>query len=292
MNISQIQRDNLSRALGFFIEAFRPYIVSVLHNKFGDTWPAEYANTVLLPEQKAKWDEALRSGSSPMGLLDYPHFKHFAIKFKDLLKKDFEKKTGDLPNWLGEIYEVRNKVAHYNESIEEDEAMKSWIHMRTIARLLKMTELEEELTNLQSSKEQEPKIIIKTNATSTVNNDIQPWFRLVQPHLDIRQGRLDESVFAANLAEVALGNGREIYNNPIIFFSKTYFTAGLKSIAKTVLKGLNGKEDAENRVISLQTGLSFSAWFLVLHFTANQNFYVIIYSSHVIILKNNFIALN
>lgn len=55
-------------------------------------------------------------------------------------------------------------------------------------------------------------------------------------------------------AEVALGNGREIYNNPIIFFSKTYFTAGLKSIAKTVLKGLNGKEDAENRVISLQTG--------------------------------------
>jgi hypothetical protein len=54
--------------------------------------------------------------------------------------------------------------------------------------------------------------------------------------------------------EVALGNGREIYNNPVIFFSKTYFTAGLKSIAKTVLKGLNGKEDAENRVISLQTG--------------------------------------
>lgn len=254
MNISQIQRDNLSRALGFFIEAFRPYIVSVLHNKFGETWPAEYAKTVLLPEQKAKWDEALRSGSSPMGLLDYPHFKHFAIKFKDLLKKDFEKKTGDLPNWLGEIYEVRNKVAHYNESIEEDEAMKSWIHMRTIARLLKMTELEEELTNLQSSKEQEPKIIIKTNATSAVNNDIQPWFRLVQPHLDIRQGRLDESVFAANLAEVALGNGREIYNNPVIFFSKTYFTTGLKSIAKTVLKGLNGKEDAENRVISLQTG--------------------------------------
>jgi hypothetical protein len=254
MSISQTQRDNLSRALGFFIEAFRPYIVSVLQNKFGETWPAEYANDVLLPEQRAKWNEALRSGSSPMGLLDYPHFKHFAIKFKDLLKADFEKKTGDLPNWLGEIYEVRNKVAHYNEAIEEDEATKSWIHMRTIARLLKMTELEAELTNLQSLKEQEPKIIVKANATSGVKTDTQPWFRLVQPHLDIRQGRLDESVFAANLAEVALGNGREIYNNPIIFFSKTYFTAGLKNIAKTVLKGLNGKEDAENRVISLQTG--------------------------------------
>ena len=72
--------------------------------------------------------------------------------------------------------------------------------------------------------------------------------------MDIKQGRLDESVFAANLAEVALGNGREIYSNPGVFFSKTYFTAGLKNVAKTVLKGLNGKEDAENRVISLQTG--------------------------------------
>src|SRR5690606_39256009 len=43
-------------------------------------------------------------------------------------------------------------------------------------------------------------------------------------------------------------------NNPVVFFSKTYFTAGLKSIAKTVIKGLNGNEDAENRVMSLQTG--------------------------------------
>ena len=81
-----------------------------------------------------------------------------------------------------------------------------------------------------------------------------PWFRVVKPHLDIREGRLDESVFAANLAEVALGTGREIYANPILFFEKTFFTAGLKTIAKTVIKGLNGQEEAENRVMSLQTG--------------------------------------
>ncbi|RYU92716.1 DUF499 domain-containing protein [Emticicia agri] len=252
MNIAQSKRDNLNKALGFFIEAFRPYIVSVLQKEFGDKWPGEYARAVLLPDQKTKWDEGLRSGSKPMGLLDYPHFKHFAIKFKDLLRPDFQKKVSDLPNWLGEIYEIRNKMHHYNEVIEEDDATKTWIHMRGIARILKMTDLEEELTNLQESKEQKP--VIKSENTAITSTGQQPWFRVVQPHLDIRQGRLDESVFAANLAEVALGNGREIYNNPVIFFSKTYFTAGLKNIAKTVLKGLNGKEDAENRVISLQTG--------------------------------------
>jgi predicted AAA+ superfamily ATPase len=89
---------------------------------------------------------------------------------------------------------------------------------------------------------------------TTPSYGIHPWFKNVTPHLDIRQGNLDESVFAANLAEVSLGHGREVYQNPSVFFSKTYFTAGLKNVSKRVIKGLNGDEDSENRVISLQTG--------------------------------------
>lgn len=83
---------------------------------------------------------------------------------------------------------------------------------------------------------------------------MKPWFKNVKPHKDIQEGHLDESVFAANLAEVADGTGREIYTNPDMFFQKTYFTVGLKNIAKRVVLGLNGGQDAENRVISLQTG--------------------------------------
>ncbi|MCX7650091.1 MAG: DUF499 domain-containing protein [Flavobacteriales bacterium] len=83
---------------------------------------------------------------------------------------------------------------------------------------------------------------------------MKPWFKNVRPHKDIQDGHLDESIFAANLAEVAAGIGREIYNSPEMFFSKTYFTAGLRNIARRVIQGLNGGQDAENRVISLQTG--------------------------------------
>ena len=83
---------------------------------------------------------------------------------------------------------------------------------------------------------------------------MKPWFKNVKPHKDIQEGHLDESVFAANLAEVASGTGREIYTSPEMFFQKTYFTAALKNIAKRVVHGLNGGQDAENRVISLQTG--------------------------------------
>ncbi len=83
---------------------------------------------------------------------------------------------------------------------------------------------------------------------------MQPWFKNVKPHRDIQDGHLDESIFAANLAEVASGQGRTIYTDSEMFFQKTFFTAGLKSIAKIVVQGLNGGQDADNRIISLQTG--------------------------------------
>ena len=84
--------------------------------------------------------------------------------------------------------------------------------------------------------------------------NIIPWFKNVVPHNDIKEGHLDESIFAANLADVAMNKAKEIYQNPNTFFQKTFFTSGIKVIAKRVIAGLNGKQDAENRVMSLQTG--------------------------------------
>jgi hypothetical protein len=83
---------------------------------------------------------------------------------------------------------------------------------------------------------------------------MKPWFKNVTPHRDIREGNLDESVFAANLTEVAFGTANEIYSNSEIFFSKTFFTAGLKTICKRVIRGLQGNVDSGDRILSLQTG--------------------------------------
>ncbi|OAV44066.1 ATP-binding protein [Lewinella sp. 4G2] len=83
---------------------------------------------------------------------------------------------------------------------------------------------------------------------------MKSWFNVVRPHEDIRRGELAEAVFAANLAEVAAHRGPEVYRDPDIFFAKTYFTAGLRNLAKQVILGLNGNTKSGNRVISLQTG--------------------------------------
>jgi len=248
MAINQQQQDNLYKGLGLFIEAFRPYIVATLMKEVGDKWPATFVEA-LYPAQRETWNLGIKQGTTPEALIDYPYLKSFALKYKDLLKSDFGKDINKLATRLDTIYDARNKLAHFQE-ISEDDFTESFIQMKNIARSLKMAELEQALVMLQEAK--------SPAATKTKQQggsvSLEPWFRVVTPHMDIKQGRLDESVFAANLAEVALGNGREIYNNPVVFFSKTFFTAGLKSIAKTVIKGLNGKEDAENRVISLQTG--------------------------------------
>lgn len=251
MAMQQTQQDNLFKAFGLFIEAFRPYAVSVLYNEAGDKWPAWFVEA-LLPYQKDNWNNGLKSGSTPEALIDYPYLKSFALKYKDLLRKDFGKSAGKLPTQLETIYDVRNKLAHFQEIIA-DEYTEAFIQMKNIARTLQMDELENELIRLQDNNEIKPAAKAEQKAYPAASG-VQPWFRVVSPHLDIRQGRLDESIFAANLAEVAMGNGREIYKNPVVFFSKTYFTSGLKNVARMVIKGLNGNEDAENRVISLQTG--------------------------------------
>jgi hypothetical protein len=236
------QHTNLYTAFGIFIDAFRPYIISVLMKEANDKWPAWFVES-LNPDQRINWNTGLRNGAAPENLIDYHYLKGFAIKYRQLLVPDFARKTNDLPNWLGEIAQVRHGLAHFQD-IDEDEATKAWIHMTSIAKILQMTDLQTELNKLRSGKMELAK----------PQSQVHAWYSIVTPHFDIRQGRLDESVFAANLAEVALGSGRELYKDPIIFFSKTYITAGLKSIAKTVIGGLNGNQDAENRVISLQTG--------------------------------------
>jgi len=253
MPITEQQKENLLKALSLFIEAFRLYIVSILKKEVGDKWSATFS-TALLPDKKSNWDKSIQNGSKPEDVIDYQYLKPFAIKFKELLRSDFGIKANDIPNWLSEIADARNKVTHFQD-LDKDDATKAWIHMRKIAGILKMADLEHQLTELENPEIKITKVEIKKETSSLINPSLLPaWFREVLPHSDIRQGNLDESVFAANLAEVALGNGREIYNNPVLFFEKTYFTAGLKSITKTVIKGLNGNEIGENRVISLQTG--------------------------------------
>src|SRR6516162_8331649 len=81
---------------------------------------------------------------------------------------------------------------------------------------------------------------------------LKAWRQVVTPHADIRQGKFDASVFAANLGEVLAGRGAVDYRDAKTFFSKTYMTRGLTELVIDVLRRLSGPGKREP-VIQLQT---------------------------------------
>ena len=102
---------------------------------------------------------------------------------------------------------------------------------------------------------------------------MKPWHEVVVPHPDIRAGTFDESVFAADLADVVADRGPLEYRAAATFFRKTYPTRGLVELLATVLARLSGRGTGE-AVIQIQTpfggGKTHSLIALYHLFTAGQ----------------------
>ncbi len=80
---------------------------------------------------------------------------------------------------------------------------------------------------------------------------MKPWIQVVTPHVDIRTGKLDESVFAADLSDVVADRGPLEYRDAATFFRKTYLTQGLTHLLAAVLGRLSGA--GGEPVIQIQT---------------------------------------
>lgn len=262
MNINKKLQRDLQDAGEQFIRGLRVYISRKMNDSLGSDWSIVYRKG-LLPGQQKEWDRGLMEGKDLVELIDWGHLKHFTLQSKNYFREDFGRMTNRLPTWIEEIVDVRNDWAHTHD-IDQDDAIRmlgnmirilQYIKMEDLAGLLKKTRMDfypEKLYRV--SQAASPQEMVVEDAGYTPSNPLLPWFMNVRPHEDIEKGNLDESVFAANLGDVALNRGREIYLDPEKFFAKTYFTAGLKSVTRQVVSGLNGSQTAENRVISLQTG--------------------------------------
>ncbi len=81
--------------------------------------------------------------------------------------------------------------------------------------------------------------------------NMKPFHLIAIPHNDILEGRLTMDVFAADLWEVYKGRAVEDYQNPDVFFKKTFLTAGLKNLLKIAAMRLKG--GGGDPVIQIQT---------------------------------------
>lgn len=103
---------------------------------------------------------------------------------------------------------------------------------------------------------------------------LKAWRQVATPHADIRHGKFDSSVFAANLGEVLAGRGAVDYRDAKTFFSKTYMTRGLTELVIDVMRRLSGQGGKSEPVIQLQTAFGGGKTHTLLtlyHLTKNPN---------------------
>ncbi len=256
--------ENVFKALGVFLETMRPYVVGILQKYYpNEPWEGVMF-AKLSADKQASWNrnakEMQKTGAPSLGLIDFSNLTSFAFSFKELLVKEFgeSKQANKFISYVQELEDTRNKCQHY-QTIDEDEIVRTYSNIKMVARLIGDDDLYDEVTRISAPKakpvEQPAVKLIEVRTESNIddNSQVTPWFANVIPHYDISRSILDESIFAANLGDVAMGTAPEVYTNSASFFEKTYVTHGLRDIATRVVTALNGGE-TENRVISLKTG--------------------------------------
>ena len=67
---------------------------------------------------------------------------------------------------------------------------------------------------------------------------IKPWREIAEPHLDVREGKFQQAEFAADLSRVHAGTANAEYQNPALFFQRTFITEGMRLLLDSVVKRL------------------------------------------------------
>jgi hypothetical protein len=83
---------------------------------------------------------------------------------------------------------------------------------------------------------------------------LKPWYRVVTPREDLREGKpLDAAEFAIHLGQVRDGAAPRDYQDPKVFFEKTYLTKTMLDLAAQVVRRLNGVTTQTSAIFNLAT---------------------------------------
>lgn len=81
--------------------------------------------------------------------------------------------------------------------------------------------------------------------------NLKPWREIAVPHEDVLKGEIVQAEFAADISRVHDGSSKAEYQNPVLFFQRTFITEGMRLLLNSVVKRLAGQ--GGDPVIQLQT---------------------------------------
>lgn len=175
-------------------------------------------------------------------------------------------------NWASELMGVRNTVAHQGagdlsqsyaeraldtmallcesidaEATEEIRALYRKVRYGSEAGTKGVQENALSSEELRAKKKEKIAAVLRTN----LEGNLPSWRDVMEPHPDVAEGRYKAAEFAADLSQVAKGEGAYEYRDPVEFFNRTYVTDGMKKLLVQSLERVTGR--GGEPVIQLKT---------------------------------------
>jgi len=257
----------VSKGFRILLGGLAPYIARELGNELGSNWWSDGVMDVLYDDQKRD----LPDSGDWAKLVDSLDILNCLTLFADVhWQRVFRKKLSiDHRTWAIELKGVRNKLAHLGgEDFSDDD---TWRALDTMSRLCDQIDPDsaEEIRGLlrtsrygsasgstavtEASAAPAPAVKGKKPGIldTTPFSGLPCWRDVIEPHPDVAQGRYKNAEFAADLAQVARGEGAYEYRDPVEFFARTYVTEGMTGLLEQSLRRVCGKDGEP--VIQLKT---------------------------------------
>jgi len=238
--VAVTNRDRVAKAFETLAEGLEPYVDRSMRHHLGEDW----------------FDRTAAQERFKVSL----HDPQFLLKvMRDSWQTVFSRTLGRTERtYVHELSDRRNDWAH-NEPFSVDDADRT---MDTAERLLNAVNAGQLAGSIRKQKEELRRLYFEndnvkaakklaTSAEAPVAG-LRPWREIALPHTDVQSGRYAQAEFAADLGQVARGEGSAEYVNPVEFFRRTFLTEGLSALLSEAVERVTGAAGG-TPVIDLQT---------------------------------------
>lgn len=260
----QSNHELVTQGFALLLESLSPYVIRELIQAYGadDFWQAGVLDRLYDDQRR---DLPLSGDFST--LADSLDISRCLLLMDVQWREVFRKKLPqDCKNYVMELKGTRNKWAHVGPSGLSDSD--TWRALDTMSRLAEQIDPDAAadinvLLRTARYGSAEGSTAQTTNAapvsaprrgaleeTKAVRG-LPSWRDVMEPHMDVAEGRYKNAEFAADLAQVARGKGELEYRDPVEFFNRTYVTEGMKGLLIQSLKRVAGMDGEP--VIQLKT---------------------------------------
>jgi predicted AAA+ superfamily ATPase len=239
----------VDRALRLLTPALQPVVEKELRRVYQGNWQQNISAA---------------HGTDLSSLDAYALLKTMLDNWQSAFKAGFKPKTR---TDVSKALDGRNAISHANDTISHGDAISYLTAIRGVAEAIQAKTVAGEVAKLVDAQIKAAAEAMGTSpevAAKSLSGPAEPqldlgdrkyqwkaWRDVCPPHPDVMAARFIEAEFAANLADVARGEGPETYRDAREFFRITYMTGGLRQVLQRAIERLSGK--GGDPVIGLQT---------------------------------------